>query len=155
MSLVLLCLAARLTTVSLDLSQNRTFTTVDLSSCNLEKLNVKSAPRDRIPLKVLKLNHSNITHEVLLNLSHNVLMFANLEELDLGSNLFGDSKISNLHSVLISCKNDQLSPTVTTLNLANNQLTMSSAVKIIEIVEKCKVKYLDISDNYLESILSV
>ena len=132
------------------LSQNRTLTTLDLSSCNLEKLNVKSAPRDRIPLKVLKLNHSNITHEVLLNLSHNVLMFANLEELNLGSNLFGVSEISNLHSVLISCKDDQLSPTVTALNLAKNQLTMSSAVKIVEIIEKCKVKYLDISDNYLE-----
>ena len=134
------------------LSQNRILTTLDLSSCNLEKLNVKSAPSGRIPLKVLKLNRSNITHEVLLNLSCNVLMFANLDELDLGSNLFGDNGISNLHSVLISCKNDQLSPTVTALNLANNQLTMSSAVKIVEIVEKCNVKYLDISDNYLESI---
>ena len=137
------------------LCQNIALLTLDLSLCTLKKLDLKSTPSNRnhrIPLKVLKLNHSNITSEVLLNLSRNVLMFANLEKLDLGSNFFGDNGISNLHSVLISCKSDQLSLTVTTLILANNQLTLNSAVKIVEIVQKCKVKYLDISDNCLGSI---
>ena len=133
------------------LCQNRTLTTLDLSSCNLEKLDVKCVPSKRIPLKVLKLNHSNITQEVLLNLSLNVLMFADLDELDLGGNVFGDNGISKLHNVLISCKSDQLGMTVATLILASNQLT-SCAAKIVEIVEECKVKHLNIFDNYLRSV---
>ena len=136
------------------LCQNKALTTLDLSSCNLEKLDIKCPPSDRIPLKVVKLNNSSITPEVLLNLSLNMLMFADLDELDLGGNRFGDKAISNLHNALINCKSDQLSMTVTTLILANNRLTSSSAVKIVEIVEKCKVKHLNIFKNDLVSIFS-
>ena len=134
------------------LCQNRTLITLDLSSCNLTKLEAKSPPNDRIPLKVLKLNYSNITHKVLLHLSLNMLMFADLDELDLEGNGFGDNGISNLHNALINCKRDQLGMTVTTLILAKNQLTSSSAIKIVEIVQKCKVKYLNISNNRLGNI---
>ena len=131
------------------LSHNKLVTTLDLSFCNLQNLDIENEPSGYIPLKVLKFNHSNITEKVLFKLSH-MLKFANLDELDLGGNFFGDKGVSNLHNVLLDCENDQLS--IVTLNLANNQLTSSSAVKIIEIVQKCRVKYLDISHNYLGSI---
>ena len=131
------------------LSHNK-LTTLDLSFCNLQNLDIENEPSGYIPLKVLKLNRSNITEKVLFKLSH-LLKFANLDELDLGGNFFGDKGVSNLHNVLLDCENDQLS-IIATLNLANNQLTSSSAVKIIEIVQKCRVKYLNISHNYLGSI---
>ena len=137
------------------LSQNKTLTTLDLSFCNLENLKVKpkNETSNSISLKILKLNHSNVTDEVLFKLSQNMLMFSNLDQLEMEGNCFGDNGITNLHEILLNCENDHCSPTITTFNLASNQLTMCSAIKIIEIVHKCKVKCLKISDNDLGSIL--
>ena len=134
------------------LSQNRTLTTLDLSSCNLGKLKV--GPNSGIPLKILKLNHCHITEEVLHNLCLNVLKFTNLDQLEIKGNHFGDKGIIHLHNVLVSTKDNQPTVTITVLNLANNQLTEESATKIIEIVQKREVKHLDISDNCLQSILT-
>ena len=131
------------------LSHNK-LTTLDLSFCNLQNLDIENEPKGNIPLKVLKFHHSNITEKVLFKLSCNMLKFASLDELDLGGNFFGDKGFSDLRNVLLDCENDRLS--IGMLNLANNQLTSSSAVKIIEIVQKCKVKYLNVSHNHLGSI---
>ena len=136
------------------LSQNRTLTTLDLSFCNLENLEVENGPGGSIPLKLMKFNYSNITDAVLLKLSLNMLKFTNLDQLEMKGNCFGDKGISNLHNVLFNCENDRVSTTMTTLDIADNQLTKSSALKIIKIVEICKVKYLDVSNNYLGSIFS-
>ena len=134
------------------LSQNKTLITLDLSFCNLENLEVKKNNSNSISLKTLKLNHSNVTDKVLFKLSQNMLMFSNLDQLEMEGNCFGDNGINNLYEILLSCENDQCSPTITTFNLASNQLTMCSAIKIIKIVQKCKVKCLNISENDLGSI---
>ena len=131
------------------LSSNKTLTTLDLSFCNLSNLEIKEEASIKFSLQILKLNHSNVTDLVLFNLSLNVLKFSKLNQLELEGNYFGDRGISSMYNALMSCENDQLITTITSLNLANNQLTSSSAVKIIRIVQKCKVKHLDISQNQL------
>ena len=134
------------------LSQNTTLTTLDLSSCNLE--NIEIEPNNSIPLKILKLNHCHITDKVLHNLSLNILKFTNLDQFEIEGNHFGDKGITNLHNVLVNTEGNQPIVTITELNLANNQLTEESAIKIIEIVQKCKVTQLNISENCLQSILT-
>ena len=134
------------------LSQNRTLITLDLSFCNLCNLAVKNGPSNIFPLQILKINYSNITDEVLFMLSFHMLKFTNLKHLELEGNCFGDKGISNLRNVLLTCQNT--SATITELNLANNQLTSSSTAEIIEIVQICKVKCLNISNNNLQSIFS-
>ena len=134
------------------LSHNRTLTKLDLSYCDLCNLEVDNGPSNIFPLQVLKLNHCNITDEVLFKLSLNMLMFTNLDQLELEGNCFGKKGIKNLYNVLLSCENGQLRAMITSLSLANNQLPPNSAIKIIKIVELCKVKYLNISDNDLGSI---
>ena len=134
------------------LSHNRTLTTLDLSFCDLCNLEVENVPSNKFPLQTLKFNYSNVTDKVLHNLSLNMLKFANLNQLELEGNNFGDKKISSMYNVLLSCENDQLRTTITSLNLANNQLTENSALEIIEIVQICKVKYLNISLNDLGTI---
>ena len=131
------------------LSSNKTLTTLDLSFCNLSNLEIAEGASIKFSLQTLKLNHSNITDLVLFNLSLNVLKFTNLDQLELEGNHFGDKGISSMYSALMSCENDQLSTTITSLNLADNQLTSSSAFKIIGIVQNYKVKHLDISQNQL------
>ena len=133
------------------LSQNRTLTILDLSSCNLGKF--KLGPNNSIPLKILKLNYCHITENILHNLCLNILKYTNLDQLEIKGNHFGDKGITHLHNILVSSEDNQPTVTITVLNLANNQLTEESATKIVEIVQKCKVKHLDISDNHLQSIL--
>ena len=134
------------------ISQNRKLTTLDLSSCNLSKFEVN--PNNDIPLKILKLNYCHITDKVLHNLSLNILRFIKFDQLEIEGNHFGDKGITNLHNVLVSTEGNQPIVTITALNLANNQLTEESAIKIIEIVQRCKVTQLNISDNYLQSVLT-
>ena len=134
------------------LSNNTTLTTLDLSCCNLKDLEVEKRTSSHcIKLKELKFNHSNVTDQVLLSL--NMLKFSNLNHLQLEGNNFGDAGIINLHNIFLSNKIDQPTTTIAELNLADNHLTIISAAKIIEIVEKCEVKYLNISNNYLGCIL--
>ena len=135
------------------LLHNRTLTTLDLSFCNIENLEFKNEPSSYdIPLQILKLNYSNVTDTILFKLSQNVLIFTDLNQLEIAGNCFGDKGISCLHNVLSNYEKDQLCTIITSLNLANNQLTSSSAIQIIKIVELCQVKYLNISNNDLESI---
>ena len=133
------------------LVHNTTLTTLDLSYCDLKHLKIENGPPN-IGLKVLKLNHCHITDELLFQLFQNVIKFVNLAELEIKGNHFGDTGISHLHNILL---NDQNDVTIITLNLADNQLTDNSAAQIIEIVQMCKVKYLDISGNLLGNIFSL
>ena len=130
------------------LSGNITLTKLDLSFCNLEKLKIKNVTGTNNSLKLLKCNCSKITDKLLRNF---MLMFRNVDHLEVEGNCLGDKGISALHEVLLSYENDQqmLSASMTTLKLADNRVTSSSAVRIIEIVQKYKVKYLDISRNHL------
>ena len=131
------------------LTQNVMLTTLDLSFCNLKNLEIKNVAEINNSLKLLKCNYSKLTDELLRNF---MLMFRNVDHLEIEGNCLGDKGISTLHSTLLNCKNDQLGTTIITLNLANNQLTLSSAAKIIELVQICKVKKLNISDNFLQRI---
>ena len=128
------------------LTQNITLTTLDLSFCNLQNLQIKNVARTNNSLKFLKCNYSKITNELLRNF---MLMFRNVDHLEIEGNCLGDKEISNLHSVLYEKDQQMLSTSMTTLKLANNQITSSSVVRIIEIVQKYKVKYLDVSRNRL------
>ena len=133
------------------LVHNTTLTTLHLSYCDFIDLKVENGPPN-IGLKVLKLNHCHITDELLFHLFQNVIKFVNLAELEIKGNCFSDRGISHLHNMLL---NDQNGATIITLNLADNQLTDNSAAQVIEIVQMCKVKYLDISDNFLGSIFCI
>ena len=133
------------------LSQNSTLQTLDLSYCNLSNLEVKHRSKSNgISLESVKFYHSNITDNALFKLSLNMLKFTNLDQLDLEGNNFGDKGITSLHGVLYITNPSWA--TVTTLNLADNQLTDTSAPQIFEIVKICKVKHLNISCNCLGSI---
>ena len=134
-------------------SHNRTLTTLDLSFCNIKSFDFKNKPSIYdVPLKILKFNYSSVTDKILLKLSQNMLMFTDLNQFEIAGNCFGDKGISCLYDVLSNYEKDQLCTIITSLNLANNQLTSSSAIQIIKIVALCQVRYLNISDNYLESI---
>ena len=133
------------------LSHNRTLQILDLSYCHLKNLELEDRPSSEgIPLELIKFNHNNLTDNALLKLSLNLLKFTNLNQLDLEGNHFGDKGIISLyqHDVFLSHK-----PTITALNLADNQLTDGSAPQIFKIVQICKVKYLNISCNSLRSII--
>ena len=137
------------------LSQNGTLKTLELSYCNLISLELEDRCSSiGIPLEVVKFNHSNVTDNALLKLSLNMLKFTNLNQLHLEGNLFRDKGITSLYNALLGQENDQPTTTITALNLADNQLTKSSAVELIKIVERCTVKYLNISKNYLGCIFS-
>ena len=135
------------------LSQNRTLTTLDLSYCNLKNLEIEleNATNNSIPIEVTKLNHSNVTDKVLSKFL-NMIMPTKLTQLELEGNHFGDKGISIL-SIKLSCENNQPNASITTLNLAGNQLTTNSAVEIVKMVAMYKVKSLNISCNDLRSIL--
>ena len=125
------------------LSQNTTLQTLDLSYCNLRSLELEDRPSSNgIPLQVVKFNHSNVTDNALLKLFLNLLKFTNLNQLDLEGNRFSDKGIISLHDIL--CDSNQPRATITTLNLADNQLTDTSALQIIKIVQICEVKHLNI-----------
>ena len=132
------------------LLHNTTLTTLDLSYCDLGDLQLENGPPN-IDVKVLKLNHCNITDELLFQLFQNVVKFFNLDELEIDGNCFGDKGISHLHDIVL---NDQNDATITTLSLAGNQLTDKCATQILEIIQICKVKYLNMSDNNLGSIFT-
>ena len=133
------------------LSQNRTLQELDLSYCNLDNLEVEHRPNyDNIPLELVKLNHCNVTDNALHKMSLNMLKFTDLNQLDLEGNSFADKGIISLYDVL--CDSNLSRPTITTLNLADNQLTDTSAAHIIKIVQICKVKYLNVSCNCLRNI---
>ena len=125
------------------LSHESSLTTLDLSFCNLENFTIKKVVGVNDSLKTLKCNCSKITDELLRNF---MLMFRSVNHLEVEGNYLGDKGISTLHSVLL---NQILSTSMTTLKLANNQITSRSAAKIIEIVQKHKVKHLDVSHNRL------
>ena len=132
------------------LSHNRTLTTLDLSYCTLENLKVENAPGINNSLDLFKCNYSKITDGVLSSFA---LMIRNVSHLELEGNCFGDNGICDLHKVLLSCENNQqlLSKTMAILNLANNQITSNSVVKIIEIVGKYKVECLYVSHNQIKT----
>ena len=125
------------------LSHESTLTTLDLSFCNLKNLTIKKATKVSDSLKILKCNNSNITDKLLRDF---MLMFGNVDHLEVEGNQLGDEGIGTLHSVLL---NQTPNTSMTTLKLANNQITSRSAIKIIEIMQKHKVKHLDISHNRL------
>ena len=135
------------------LSQNKTLTTLDLSGCNLKNLEgkLKDGTSNNIPIEVLKLNHSNVTVEVLSKL-FNMITLTKLTQLELEGNHFGHKGISILYNKL-RCENDQPNATISILNLAGNQFTTSSAITIVEMVAMYKVKCLNISNNDLGNIL--
>ena len=132
------------------LSQNRTLTKLDLSYCTLENLKFETVPRINHSLDLLKCNYSTVTDGLLSSFA---MMIRNVNHLELEGNCFGDRGICDLHNVLLSCENGQhlLNKTMTTLILADNQLTSNSVVIIIEIVEKYKVEYLNVSHNQLNT----
>ena len=134
------------------LSQNRTLTTLDLSYCNLKNLEIELEieTSNSIPIEVLKLNHSNVTDK-LLSKFLNMMTLTKLIQLELEGNYFGDKGISIL-CIKLSFKNNQ-PMSITTLNLADNQLTTNSAVEIFNMVTMHKVKCLNISCNDLRGIL--
>ena len=121
------------------LSHESTLTTLDLSFCNLENFTIKKVVGVNGSLKILKCNCSKITDELLRNF---LLMFRNVDHLEVAENYLGDKGITTLH-------NQILSTSISTLKLAKNQITSRSAAKIIEIVLKYKVKHLDVSHNCL------
>ena len=128
------------------LSHESTLTTLDLSFCNLENLTIKKVAKVNDSLKILKCNNSKITDKLLRDF---MLMFRSVDHLEVEGNRLGDEGISALtYSVLLN-QTLNTSRSMTTLKLANNQITSRSAVKIIEIVQKHKVKHLDISHNRL------
>ena len=65
------------------LSQNKTLTTLDLSDCNLKNLEggLNDGTSNSIPIEVLKLNHSNVTVEVLSKL-FNMITVTKLTQLE-------------------------------------------------------------------------
>ena len=132
------------------LYQNRTLTKLDLSYCTLENLKFETVPRINHSLDLFKCNYSTVTDGLLSSFA---MMIRNVNHLELEGNCFGDRGICDLHNVLLSCENSQyfLNKTMTTLILADNQLTSNSVVKIIEIVEKYKVEYLNVSHNQLNT----
>ena len=125
------------------LFQNVALSELDLSGCDLKKLEIDDGNMINNSLKVLKCNCSKITCKLLKSL---LLLFRSVEHLEMEENDLRDEGINTLHDVLLN--NDRLmsDSSMTTLKLANNKITSSSsAVKIIEIVQKYEVKYLDIS----------
>ena len=124
------------------LSCENTLTTLDLSFCNLQNLTIKKVVGVNDSLKILKCNYSKITDELLRNFTS---IFRSVDHLEVEGNYLGDKGISTLHSVLFS----QITTSITTLKLANNQITSRSTAKMIEIVQKYKVKHLDVSHNRL------
>ena len=129
-------------------SRNITLTILDLSFCNLENLDFDNTPSHNTILKVLKLNKCRITATALHKLALTLLMFTNLYQFEIEGNYFGDKGIGYLNDVLLKCSGT----TIAIMNLSNNQLTSISALKIAEIVQKCEIKYLYISYNYLRDI---
>ena len=131
------------------LFQNITLSELDLSGCDLKKLEIDDRNMINNSLEVLKCNCCKITFRCLKSL---MLLFRTVVHLEMDENDLHDEGISILHDVLLN--NDQLmsSRSMTTLKLANNKITSSSsAAKIIEIVQKYEVKYLDISHNELST----
>ena len=128
------------------LFQNMALSELDLSGCDLE---IDDGNMINNSLEVLKCNCCKITCKCLKSL---MLLFRNVVHLEMDENNLRDEGISSLHGVLLN--NDLLmsSRSMTTLKLANNKITSSSSsAKIIEIVQKYEVKYLDISHNELNT----
>ena len=126
------------------LTKNITLENLDLSYSNLEHLRINTDPVNKM-LKIAKLNCCHITDKVASKL----LIPSNLDVLEIEGNNLGDQGIKTIQRNLSSCENNV---TITRLNLANNKLTSNSVPDIVDIIHLCKVKYLNISSNSLQTI---
>jgi len=104
--------------------------------------------KEKIQLKIGIFNNSDITEELLQNLTTHVLIGNDLDILQISGNHFGDYGFCKTIS---ACKELQhkLGTKITSLNLSHNDLTSTSTSNIMEIVDACEVKKLNISHNCL------
>ena len=126
------------------LLNNITLEHLDLSYSNLEHLCINTDPVNKM-LKIAKFNYSHITDKVASKL----LIPSNLDVLEIEGNNLSDQGIKTIQTNLSSCEKNV---TITRLNLGNNKLTSNSAPDIADIIHLCKVKYLNISSNSLQTI---
>ena len=82
----------------------------------------------------------------------NLLQFNDLEVLELEENAFDNCGIACLYNALVSECNG-IGTTVGFLNISKNNLNLSSAEHIMELVKNCKVKLLNASQNNLVALL--
>ena len=116
------------------LIRNRTLEELDLSYTDFKKFKIQKMSVNSI-IKITKFNYSNVDE---------ILISSNLDQLEMKGNCLGDTQIDNAYAEL---SGQERALTISALNLADNQLTSKSTVNIISIVQKCKVKYLNISQN--------
>ena len=124
---------------------------LDLSSNNLGNLRIHNQVVKRKPLLVARFNNCNVTDEVLHDLINSLVMFSDVQFFELEGNCFGNKGIDTFCSLLTTQTNSGLNTNIASLNLSNNQLDSSSAKQILEIVEICSIRALNISSNHLDS----
>jgi len=97
-------------------------------------------------LKIAIFNNSDVTEDLLQNLTTSVLIDNDLDILEISGNHFGDNGFCK---TILACKQmyHKISTKIASLNLSSNDLTSCSVPNIMEIVYACKVKGLNISHN--------
>ena len=135
------------------ITENFKLQKLDLSCNNLENLKIEAISDPNTSLKIARFNNCNVTNEVLCNLAQ-LLVLNDLDILDLEGNCFDSQGVSNLYDILTQNQNEFCGISITSLNLSNNNLNSSSAKHIIEIINTCKTKSLNVAHNCLDMLLS-
>ena len=119
----------------LNCENDLTLSTLDLSLCNLQNLEIKNESWYNYSLKVLKCNHSKICNKLLRSF---ILIFRNIAHLEIKGNNLCDEGVTTLYNVLFNNENDQelhLLFNLKILNIADNDISNKStrclAIKMI------------------------
>ena len=124
---------------------------LDLSNNNLKNLRIHYQPVTENKLKCVKLNNCSITDEVFCDVMCSLVIFGDVELVELEGNCIGSKGVEKFCSLITTLKKGMA---IVSLSLSNNKVDSSSSEDLLTIVKRCDVKILNLSHNYLDNSLS-